>query len=181
MGYLHIYTGDGKGKTTAAIGLAIRAAGAGKRVAFVQFDKGPEHNDEHYSERNILRSIAEIELFTFGLQRMRSDGSFRLSITDEDRAEAQRALEFTRQLIRVPHFFMIILDEIITAANVGLISQEDLTELILEYKRNPVAELVLTGREASPVLRKLADLITDMQARKHYFSTGLKARKGIDY
>jgi cob(I)alamin adenosyltransferase len=181
MGFLHVYTGDGKGKTTAAIGLAIRAAGAGKSVAFVQFDKGGDPEDERYSERNILRSIAEIELFTFGCQRVRPDGTFRFGITDEDRAEAERGLEFARQLIRMPHFAVIILDEIISAASTGLIPQEDLAQLILEYKQNPVAELVLTGRGASPVLRKMADLVTDMQARKHYFSTGVKARKGIDY
>jgi cob(I)alamin adenosyltransferase len=90
-------------------------------------------------------------------------------------------MECARQLIRDPNCFLIILDEIISAANIGLISEEDLISLVKEWKRNPLPELVLTGRGASRILLKMADLVTDMFPKKHYFSTGLKARKGIDY
>ncbi len=181
MGCLHIYTGDGKGKTTAALGLAIRAAGAGKKSAIVQFDKGPHTRDEYYSERNILRSIHEIDFFAYGCPRIRPDGQFRHSILPEDLEEAHRALETAYQLIRIPTYFLIILDEIITATYIHLITPEELHELILEYKKNPLAELVLTGRGASRALIKQADLVTEMRPVKHYFHTGREALKGIDY
>lgn len=181
MGCLHVYTGDGKGKTTAALGLAIRAAGAGKKVAIVQFDKGPHTRDEYYSERNILRSIHEIDLFAYGCPRIRPDGCFRYGVQPEDIEEAHRALETAHQLIRIPTYFLIVLDEIITAAYTRLIEPEELHELILEYKKNPIAELVLTGRGASKALINQADLVTQMRPVKHYFHTGRKALKGIDY
>ena len=181
MGCLHIYTGDGKGKTTAALGLAIRAAGAGKKTAIVQFDKGPNSRDEYYSERNILRSIHEIDLFIYGCPRIRPDGKFRHGTQQEDIEEAHRALETAYQLIRIPTYFLIILDEIITATYIHLIAPEELHELILEYKKNPIAELVLTGRGASKALIKRADLVTEMRPVKHYLHTGRKALKGIDY
>jgi len=177
MGCLHIYTGDGKGKTTAALGLAVRAAGAGKKSAIVQFDKGPHTRDE----RNILRSIHEIDFFPYGCPRIRPDGKFRYGIQPEDLEEAHRALETAYQLIRIPTYFLIILDEIITATYIHLIAPEELHELILEYKKNPIAELVLTGRGASRALIKQADLVTEMRPVKHYLHTGRKALKGIDY
>lgn len=181
MGCLHIYTGDGKGKTTAALGLALRAAGAGKKIAIVQFDKGPHTRDEFYSERNMLRSIHEIDLFAYGCPRIGHDGRFRRSTQQEDIDEAHRAFETAHQLIRIPTYFLIILDEIITATAIHLIAPEELHELILEYKKNPIAELVLTGRGASRALIKQADLVTEMRPVKHYFHTGRKALKGIDY
>jgi cob(I)alamin adenosyltransferase len=181
MGCLHVYTGDGKGKTTAALGLAIRAAGAGKKVAIVQFDKGSHTRDEYYSERNILRSIHEIDFFPYGCPRIRPDGRFRRGTLPEDIEEAHRALETAHQLIRIPTYFLIILDEIITAVYTHLIEPEELHELILEYKKNPIAELVLTGRGASKALVNQADLVTEMRLVKHYFHTGRKAVNGIDY
>lgn len=181
MGCIHIYTGDGKGKTTAGIGLAIRAAGAGKKVAFICFDKGEDLKGEFYSERNILRSIPEIDLFTFGLTRLRPDGSFRHNITPADIEEAQKGLRTLRQLIKLPQYFLIVADEIITCANRRMIDFKELYEIVREHKRKPIAELVLTGRGATERLLEMADLVTEMRKIKHYYDTGRKAIKGIEF
>ncbi len=181
MGCLHIYTGDGKGKTTAAIGLAIRAAGAGKKVAFVIFDKGEVAERDYYSERNILRCIAEIDLFTFGVPRLKADGSFRNTVSEKDIEEAHRGLQTLEQLIKLPQYFLIVADEIITCAARGLINYESLYELLLKYKRKPLAELVLTGRGATQRLIEMADLVTEMKNIKHYYSLKRPAVKGIDF
>lgn len=181
MGCIHVYTGDGKGKTTAAIGLAIRAAGAGKRVAFIYFDKGEDLNDEYYSERNILRSVAEIDLFTFGLPRLKPDGSFRFGKTQGDIEEAQKGLRAFRQVLKIPHYFLIVADEIITCAYLRMIDFDELYEILREYKKKPLAEVVLTGRGATEQLIEMADLVTEMKNVKHYYDLGRKAIKGIDF
>ena len=181
MGCIHIYTGEGKGKTTAAIGLAIRAAGAGKRVAFIYFDKGEDLKDEYYSERNILRAIAEIDVFSFGLPRIMPGGRFRHNTTQEDIDEAQKGLEALRELITFPVYFLIVADEILTVALRRMISIDDLYDLLREYKQKPMAELVLTGRGATNRLIEMADLVTDMAKVKHYFDNDRKAIKGIEF
>src|SRR5437867_2325003 len=100
---LHIYYGYGKGKTTSAIGLAIRALGAGKKVAIIQFDKGYDV-DEHYNEGHVLKKLKEIgyplELFSTGCERMNEDGTFRFKNAEEDFKEAQLALKISRDLIK---------------------------------------------------------------------------------
>ena len=130
MGRIHLYYGEGKGKTTAAIGLAVRAAGAGKRVAFVQFDKGKETEDSPCSERNVLRCIAEIDLYCFGCNRVGGEGEFRFEHTDEDFEEAGHGLEVARQLVRLPQYFLIVLDEIVSCANCGLLKEEEIIGLL---------------------------------------------------
>jgi cob(I)alamin adenosyltransferase len=181
MGCIHVYTGDGKGKSTAAIGLALRAAGAGKRVAFLYFDKGEDCNDEYYSERNLLRAIAEVDVYAFGMPRVKEDGSFRYGMNKEDIEEAQKGFQAFRQVIKLPHYFLIVADEIITAAYYSMIDYDDLYETLREYKHKPIAELVLTGRGASDKLIEMADLVTDMKKIKHYFDCNRKAVKGIEF
>jgi len=182
MGCIHIYTGDGKGKTTAAIGLAVRAAGAGQRVAFLFFDKGQEqYKDEFYSERNILKRIPEIDVFPFGKPRVMGDGSFRFKIIPEDIEEAEKGLKTFRQLLKVPYYFLIVADEIITSAHLDMIDYEDLYEILRDYKKKPYAELVLTGRGATEKLIDMADLVTEMKNVKHYYDQGRQKSKGIEY
>jgi len=181
FGCLHIYTGTGKGKTTAAIGLAIRSAGAGKKVAFVQFDKGYDGEKEFYSERNLIRKIENIDLFCYGCGRINPDGTFRTTITDEDRAEAQKALRCSEQLLQVQTYFLIVLDEIITSAHIGLISQKELFKLVEMFKRNRFSELVMTGIKAPEELMQISDLVTEMKNIKHYYTTGRKVIKGIEF
>lgn len=180
-GCIHVYTGDGKGKTTAAIGLAIRAAGCRRRVAFIFFDKGNASDDDFYSERNILRSIDEIDIMSFGTPRLMADGCFRFTITPHDIDEACKGFQTLQHILKNPDYFLIVADEIISCAARAMIDYDDLYELLRDYKQKPYAELVLTGRGASEKLIDMADLVTVMQNVKHYCSQKRPAIKGIDF
>ncbi|MGB9696829.1 MAG: cob(I)yrinic acid a,c-diamide adenosyltransferase [Ignavibacteria bacterium] len=182
---LHIYYGYGKGKTTSAIGLAIRALGAGKRVAIIQFDKGFDGKNEHYSERNILRFLRQsgypIDLFPTGCERMNADGTFRFKNTPKDFKEAQRALEIARAVITGASYDLVILDEGIAAVVYHLISKEDIESLIKLYFENKRFEMVITGHRIWEFIEEKADLITEMKKVKHYFDKGIPARAGIEF
>lgn len=169
---IHIYTGDGKGKTTAALGLALRALGAGKRVAILQFMKQADFS-EHLAIKKFKLPIL-IESFGVGFYKILGDEKPK---THHQKA-AQKALSRTRELLKKGDFDMIILDEINVAIGFGLI---DVSEVIEIVGLNKKAELILTGRNAHPKIKKLADLVTVMKKEKHYFDNGIKARKGIEY
>ncbi len=166
---IQVYTGNGKGKTTAALGLALRASGAGLKVFIGQFIKRGD-----YSELKSLRKIKNISVEQFGR------GCFltgKPSLKDIESAKA--GLERIKKIIRDKKFDMIILDEINIAIKLKLLTQKEVAEIL---KENPVAcELVLTGRYAHPGLIKLADLVSEIRECKHYYRKGLKARKGIEY
>ena len=179
-GCVHIYYGDSKGKTTSAIGLAIRAAGFGRRVAFVQFDKGFD-TVEHYNERKIMRSIDKITLLPTGKERMMPDGSFRFENTEDDRAEARRGLGYVENAIRDGRYFVVVADEILSAFMTGLISEADVLHVLDVHAGKPLAELVLTGRVLTDPIAERADLITEMKSVKHYFNKGRRAKEGIEY
>lgn len=182
---LHIYYGYGKGKTTSAIGLAIRASGAGKKVVIIQFDKGYDGDNEHYSERNILRKLKEqgynIELIPTGCERMNSDGTFRFQNNEADFKEAENALRLSKDYILKGNQDLLILDEVIAAATYNLIKKEDVNELISLFKVNRRFELVMTGHKIWEFIEENADLITEMKKVKHYFDAGIPARKGIEF
>jgi len=178
---LQIYTGEGKGKTTAALGLAIRAAGAGWRVLIVQFDKGSRQGNEHYSERTILRSIPGIVLEPTGLERMMPDGSFRFGVTSADRAEAERGLALAEKGVADPSYGLVVLDDLIGGMSYGLIPRPGVDRIIEVWSRSRTCELVLTGRDAPAELVAIADLVTEMKKVKHYFDAGLSAREGIEW
>jgi cob(I)alamin adenosyltransferase len=191
MAYLHIYTGNAKGKTTCAMGLAIRALGAGIAVTIIQFDKGYDGENEHYNERKILRSLAGVTLLPYGLERMMPDGKFRFQNTPGDLTAAAEGLEKALEVIAaapsekaeagVPTQ-LIILDEVVTSVGTGLLAKEAVMDLVSAYKAHPAAELVLTGRGAWPELIAEADLVTEMTLVKHYFyEHKAPARPGIDY
>lgn len=180
-GMLHVYTGDGKGKTTSVIGLAIRAVGSGKKVLFVQFDKGPIDNS-YYSERTVLRTMENVTLISTGCERMSNGQEFRFGIEQRDLEEAQRGVRETLSAIDSGKFDMIILDEIITGVSYGLLKPESVEEIINRWRENSrTSELVLSGRGASEQLIEQADLVTEMRSIKHYFDRGIPARKGIEY
>ncbi|AXA37239.1 MAG: cob(I)alamin adenolsyltransferase/cobinamide ATP-dependent adenolsyltransferase [Candidatus Sumerlaea sp.] len=181
MGFLHVYTGEGKGKTTSAVGLAIRAAGAGERVAFLQFDKGFEGRNEHYHERAILRTIPNIDLFFFGQERMMPDGRFRFANEPGDFEEAQRALAKAREIIESERYFLVVCDEAITCVQTRLLTEDDVMELTEVFRAHPTCDLVLTGRGAFPRLIEAADLVSNVQLVKHYFYQGVPARRGIEF
>ena len=178
---LHVYTGDNKGKTTAAVGLCVRALGAGRKVAMIQFDKGYDGDFEHYSERNILRKLPGMTLIPTGLERMKKNGRFRFGVTPADRKEALRGLDEARRAIREGNQDLLVLDEILSAVTYKLVEEKELMELVDLYLGNRRHELVLTGRTASKALIEKADLVTEMKKIKHYFDAGIPAREGIDY
>ena len=182
-GYIHVYYGGGKGKTTAAIGLAVRAAGASKKVTFLQFDKGFDPTrGEHYSERRILRNIPEIELITTGCERLREDGTFRFGVTEEDLREARRALGEARRAVTTPGRDLVVLDEALGALACGLVEEKDLLEVLDAYEAaGRPCELVLTGHKLPESVRARADLVSRIEKVKHYFDRGVKAREGIEY
>lgn len=179
-GCVHIYYGEAKGKTTAAIGFTIRALGFGKRVAFIQFDKGFDR-EEHYNERKILRTLDNLTLQPTGLERMMPDGSFRFDNTDGDRAEARRGLDLTINAVRDESYFLVVADEILSAFMTGLIEEQDVLHVLDVHRENPVSEFVLTGRVITDAIKEKVDLITEMRLVKHYFNRGRRAKEGIEY
>lgn len=178
---LQVYTGNGKGKTTCAVGLSVRALGAGMKVAFIQFDKGYDGKNEHYHERHILRKLPGIDLFPTGLERMNADGSFRFGVLEGDLAEAKRGLALAREAIESAKYDLVVLDEILSARSYHLIEETDILDLLEVYGRHPKLEVVLTGRGITAEIEKRADLITEFQPRKHYFDRGISARRGFEF
>jgi len=166
---IQVYTGNGKGKTTAALGLALRAVGAGKKVYICQFIKGRK-----YSELLGLKKLNNITIEQFGR------GCFiKGQPTDTDMEIAQRGLEKVERVIRSKKFDLVILDEINNCLDLKIIKIEDVLGLIDETPRN--VELVLTGRNAPKTLIAAADLVSEVREIKHYYNNGIKARKGIEY
>jgi len=168
-GFIHLYTGNGKGKTTAALGLALRAAGAGKTVFMAQFVKGM-----HYSELDALKSLPAIEVKQFGL-----DCFIVKQPTQEDIEAARKGLEKVTSIIAKNNYDMVILDEICIALYYHLFEMDAVLEL-LKAKPDKM-EIVLTGRYAPAELYGIADLVTEMNEIKHYYNTGIEARKGIEF
>ena len=168
-GYVHIYTGDGKGKTTAALGLAIRAAGAGLQVFLAQFIKGRQ-----YSELKALERLADqISVEQFGLPRFING---KPSLPDIE--AARYGLERVKSSMLSGRFDVIIIDEGNVAVTYGLLSKQDLLDLIAMKPEK--LELVITGRGALPEVIDKADLVTEMKAVKHYYNNGVNARVGIE-
>lgn len=171
-GLVSIFTGDGKGKTTAAIGTAVRAAGHGLRVFMAFFAKG----DEYYrGEANSLQLIPNITTAVCHHKNWIDKDNPKA----EDRELAESALTAAREAMLSGDYNLIILDEINIAINYGLVSLDDVIEFVKAKPQN--VELILTGRYAEPELVQMADLVTEMNAVKHPFSKGVKAHRGIDY
>jgi cob(I)alamin adenosyltransferase len=168
-GYVQVYTGDGKGKTTAALGLAIRAAGAGFKVFIAQFLKKGD-----YSEIKALERFSDlITVEQFGLGRF-----VRGKPAPEDIEAARKGMEIIKKILASGKHQMVILDEANVAAVCGLVSIDDLLAVI--EQKPPHVELILTGRGAAPQVIERADLVSEVIAIKHYFNNGVKARIGIE-
>ncbi|MCX8007686.1 MAG: cob(I)yrinic acid a,c-diamide adenosyltransferase [Coriobacteriia bacterium] len=171
VGLVQVYTGDGKGKTTAAVGLAVRAAGAGLRVAFVQFVKGGERSSE----------LPMLERLGVRVERpaRASTGLLAGGATDEDRRAAAETLAIAQDAIAGGAYDLVVLDEACVAAAYGLVDE---VHLLAALRGRPVhVEVVLTGRGATDALLEAADLVTEMRAVRHPFDRGVKARKGIEF
>ena len=176
-GKIQVYTGNGKGKTTASLGLAIRAAGRNKKVAIIYFDKG----GDNYGERKILdRLKGEMDYFVFGRNRIDPvTNKFEFGVKEIDKEEGQKALAKAKELLTKQTYDLIILDEVNSSLALGIFELEDLLA-ILEFKTENT-ELVLTGRDAHAEILARADLVTEMTLVKHYFYSGVSAREGIEY
>jgi cob(I)alamin adenosyltransferase len=178
---LHIYYGYGKGKTTAAVGLALRALGAGKKVALVQFDKGYDGVNEHYSERKILRGMPNLRLYPFGKERVLGKDAFRFKNGPGDHEEAQMALRMSRELLEGGDQDLLILDEVLAAVMCKLLTRQDVMDLVVLFGRTRRCELVLTGHQVWPELVEAADLVTEMRKEKHYFDKKVPSKEGIEF
>jgi len=167
-GKFHIYTGDGKGKTTAALGLSLRALGAGWSVFFAQFIKG-----RHYSELDMLKDLENIEVEQFGRRCF-----IREKPSEKDIELARKGLEKAGQILKSGDYDLVVLDEATIALHYELFSIDELLEKI--SARAPEVEVVVTGRSAPDRLIEAADLVTEMTKIKHYFDEEVKARTGIE-
>lgn len=174
-GLVLIHTGDGKGKTTAALGLALRAYGAGLNVLILQFIKGRQNSGELAALEALSKIPAEnkIEIRQCGL------GFIDKNKIGEHKAAAENALELTRAEILSAKWDLIILDEILYAVKFQLLDAEKV--LALTKIKPPQLHLVLTGRDAPKILIDAADLVTEMKLVKHPFPRGIKAQRGIEF
>ncbi len=166
---IQVYTGNGKGKTTAALGLALRAAGAGFRVYIIQFIKG-----RHYSELNSLKKIGNITLEQCGR------GCFiKNKPQPRDFALAKAGLVKVKLAIAQKCYRLIILDEVNVALKLGILEIGEVLNIIKKAPRK--TELVLTGRYAPPEILKIADLVSDIREVKHYYQKGVRGRRGMEF
>lgn len=179
---IQIYTGDGKGKTTASLGLLLRFLGGGGRACFIQFDKGAEPGSDFYGERKSLAVFPDLTLHATGLPRFNAEkGTFRFNNVPGDLEEGRRGLELARAALS-GGYGLLVLDEFLSLPLTGILPQAEIMAFLDEYERlGRPCELVLTGHKIWPELEARVDLITEMTKRKHYFDRALKARKGIEY
>ncbi|MFO7810959.1 MAG: cob(I)yrinic acid a,c-diamide adenosyltransferase [Candidatus Delongbacteria bacterium] len=167
-GYIQVYTGDGKGKTTAAFGLALRAAGAGKKVFIGQFVKGM-----HYSELDMIPKVSNITIEQYGLD------CFIYNEPSKDDIDAARAGFFEmKEILRSGKYDLVIMDEANIALHYKLFTFKELKDAL--NARADHVEVVVTGRKAPVELIEMADLVTEMKDIKHYYTKGVQARTGIE-
>lgn len=169
-GLIHMYYGDGKGKTTAAVGQAVRSAGRGLRVLFYQFLK-----DNTSGERKSLEQVENITCI-----RGRDEVKFSFQMNEEEKAEIRQYYKEQLQMLKAEaeHYDVLVLDEAVCAVGIGLLAEDELVRF-LEEKPDKL-EIILTGHTVSDRLLQTADYVTEMKKVKHPFDRGIAARKGIE-
>ncbi len=183
---IYVYTGDGKGKTTAAIGAGIRALGNKKRVLMVQFMKVKELTSEY----KIIQFLEGFDMESFGregfympaeyLEKHPEAKKFGVKpFSEVDYKLAQDGIDFVLNAVKKEKYYLIILDEICVAVSLGLIKKEAVIDILKKYSND--IHFILTGRNCPDSIKNIADLVTEMKDIKHYFKKGKKAVKGIDF
>ncbi len=167
-GYIHVYTGNGKGKTTAAIGLAIRSLGAGFKVLFAQFVKG-----QYYSEHKVLSTLDNVTIKQFG-----REGFIHSKPSQEDIDAAREGYNFVMGALKSDEYDVVILDEANIAVFFRLFSEDELVALM--ESKSEHTELIITGRYAPDKVIEKADLVTEMKEIRHYYQKNVVARVGIE-
>ena len=172
-GLVQVYTGDGKGKTTAAIGLACRARGHNLKVCYVSFHKDPERRG--CGEYGVLRKLG-VDMFGFA----KKHPHFYKNIDPGDvRKECLEGIKFIKKIYRGKNYDVLILDEINVSLHDGFLKEEEVFDLLGKRPKN--LELILTGRNATKRIVEKADLVSEIKKIKHPYDSGLKGRKGIEY
>ncbi len=174
VGLVQVYTGTGKGKTTAAIGAGIRAVGQELRVCMIQFLKGGE-NSPPYGEVRALALIPKFTLEQYGPSHFIKPGA----ISDEDRKIVGRGLQRVGEVLASGDYDLVILDEINVVLDLGMANLEDILSML--KKKAPHSEVILTGRGAPKGLIDFADLVSCVNDVKHPFNAGVSARLGVEY
>jgi len=175
-GYIQVYTGNGKGKTTASLGLAMRALGRNWKVLIIMFTKGG--ND--YGELNSFRGLSDkisnnLKIVQAGLDRI----VYKDNQNKQDEEEIKKGWELAKNAIKNNEYQLIILDEANIAIDMGILDVDEVVEVL---KNKPEeTEIVLTGRNAHPKIVEIAHLVSKIEPVKHYWNTGIAARKGIEY
>jgi cob(I)alamin adenosyltransferase len=170
LGLVQVYTGNGKGKTTAALGLALRAMGNGLKVAMVQFMK----SDQYYGEYRIAKQFPDLTLLPMGRSCLVHEGKAQ----KEDYEAAEAALARSKELLHSGEYDLLIMDEVNVTVHMGLLDVNSVVDIV--KGRPPRVELVLTGRYAPQEIIDLADLVTEMRMIKHPYEQGIPAREGIE-
>jgi len=171
-GLIQIYTGNGKGKTTAAFGLAMRAAGRGLKTYFAQFMKLGDYGEVLAAER-YLSTMLQVE--QFGLPGFHHSGG---SISEEERLAARKGLQAVKDALSSGQYNLVVLDEVNTLLWFGIVELSEILEIIDQRPRD--VELVLTGRYAPQEVLDRADLVSEMKEIKHYYAAGVMARDGVE-
>ncbi len=171
MGYIHVYTGNGKGKTTAAFGLALRAICAGKKVYIGQFIKGMK-----YSELDAVKYLPNLKIEQYGRNCF-----IKNKPTQEDIELARNGLNKIKKVIENGMYDIVILDEVNVAVYYNLFTANDVIDVISKIPKERDIEIILTGRYAPQEFIEIADLVTEMKEIKHYYQKGVMARKGIEF
>lgn len=170
-GLVEVFTGNGKGKTSAALGIALRASGHGLRVHIIYFMKG----SFPYGEQEVLAKLPNVTFASFGYETFVDP----TNVKRQEKDEAKKALEAARKAVLSEKYDIVVLDEVNVAVAWELLDIDEVIKMV-ENKPEKV-ELILTGRYAAPKLIELADLVTDMVKVKHPYDKGILSRKGIDY
>ena len=170
-GLVYIFTGDGKGKTSAALGVVLRALGHGLRAHITYFMKG----DYPYGERNILSKLPNVTMASFGSREFIDPAN----VKPEEIEQAKQALAVARKAMLSGNYDLVVLDEVNIAVSWKLVELVEVVRLIKE--KPPDVELILTGRQADTKLVQVADLVTEMLKIKHPYDKGIMAREGMEY